>query len=68
MAHVPALPVAARSSHGAGDMFCGALGARFAAGDGLLDACAFATRAAGLFVSLPEVERASLTSAMVARA
>jgi ribokinase len=36
---VPPTPVEARSSHGAGDMFCGALGARLAAGDALPAAC-----------------------------
>ncbi|PZF78015.1 ribokinase [Aestuariivirga litoralis] len=48
---VPALPVKLISSHGAGDCFCGALAARLAAGDGIEDACRFATEAAGRFVS-----------------
>lgn len=48
---VPALQVKMISSHGAGDCFCGALAARLAAGDGIEDACRFATEAAGRFVS-----------------
>ena len=68
VSHVPPLPVEARSSHGAGDMFCGALGARLAAGDDLLDACAFAARAAGLFVSLSEEDRTALAPDRVAAA
>ena len=48
---IPALPVKLISSHGAGDCFCGALAARLAAGDGIEDACRFATEAAGRFVS-----------------
>ena len=53
-ADVPALPVRLVSSHGAGDCFCGALAARLAAGDGIEDACRFATEAAGRFVSTPQ--------------
>lgn len=49
--HIPALPVRLRSSHGAGDCFCGALAARLAAGDAFLEACHFANEAAGRFVS-----------------
>jgi len=60
MGHVPPFPVAARSAHGAGDMFCGALGARLAAGEDLLPACAFAAKAAALHVSMTEEERAAL--------
>lgn len=48
---IPALQVKLVSSHGAGDCFCGALAARLAAGDGTVDACRFATEAAGRFVS-----------------
>jgi ribokinase len=66
VSHVPAIPVTARSSHGAGDMFCGALGARLAAGDDLSVACAFAAKAAGLHVSMTEAERAALTYEQVA--
>lgn len=49
---VPALEVAALSAHGAGDAFCGALAARMARGEGVLEAARFASRAAGLYVSL----------------
>jgi ribokinase len=45
--------VQVQSTHGAGDCFIGALAARLANGDSLLDACAYANRAAALFVSLP---------------
>lgn len=61
LSRVPPTPVEALSSHGAGDMFCGALGARLAAGDGLPKACAFASRAAALFVSMTEEQRAALS-------
>lgn len=47
---VPAVPVTARSSHGAGDAFCGTLGARLAAGDGLSEACRAGAEAAARFV------------------
>jgi len=49
--HIPALPVRLLSSHGAGDCFCGALAARLAAGNDLIEACHFANEAAGRFVS-----------------
>lgn len=58
---VPPTPVEVRSSHGAGDMFCGALGARLAAGEPLFEACAFASRAAAMFVSMTETEREALS-------
>jgi ribokinase len=48
---VPPTPVRALSSHGAGDSFCGTLGARLAAGDGLETACRTASRAAARFVA-----------------
>jgi ribokinase len=48
---IPALAVKLISSHGAGDCFCGALAARLAVGDGIENACRFATEAAGRFVS-----------------
>lgn len=47
----PAFPVRQRSSHGAGDTFCGALAARLALGDDLVDACDFARIAAALHVA-----------------
>lgn len=62
---IPATAVQARSSHGAGDMFCGALAARLAVGEPLATACATASRAAALFVSMTEEERAELTLAKV---
>jgi ribokinase len=65
LGEVPATAVQARSSHGAGDMFCGALAARLAAGDSLSAACATASRAAALFVSMTEEERAALTLARI---
>ena len=42
------------SSHGAGDMFCGALAARLAKGDTLVSAARFANAAAALHVSRAE--------------
>ena len=65
---LPALTVKLVSSHGAGDCFCGALAARLAAGEGLEQACRYAVAAAGLFVSLPEEERAALSHDAVAKA
>jgi ribokinase len=48
---LPALPVEARSTHGAGDVFCGVLAARLAQGNALAAACAQARDAAGRFVA-----------------
>jgi ribokinase len=48
---IPATPVEAKSSHGAGDAFCGTLGARLAAGDEIEVACRAASEAAARFVS-----------------
>ncbi len=59
---MPALPVSAISSHGAGDCFCGALAARVAVGDSLAASCDFACVAAGLFVAAP-AERQALIDA-----
>jgi len=54
---MPAARVKARSSHGAGDCFCGALAARLALGDDIEAACDFARVAAALFVSAaPEAQ------------
>lgn len=47
----PAFPAPVRSSHGAGDCFCGALAARLALGESLETACQFASAAAALHVS-----------------
>jgi bifunctional ADP-heptose synthase (sugar kinase/adenylyltransferase) len=38
-------------THGAGDCFVGALASRLADGDAVIDACRFANKAAGIFVS-----------------
>lgn len=65
MQHLPALPVAVVSTHGAGDCFCGALAARLAHGENLLDSCRFAATAAALLVSLPEAERGTLNEGAV---
>jgi ribokinase len=54
-------PVEVRSSHGAGDMFCGSLGARLAKGEMLRAACAFASRAAARFVAMTDEEREALS-------
>jgi ribokinase len=53
------------STHGAGDVFLGALAARLDAGEALAEACAFAQAAAALHVSLPAGRRAGLTAARV---
>ncbi len=52
--------VAAISTHGAGDAFCGAIAARLVAGEPLVDALDFAQAAAALHVSTPVAERATL--------
>ncbi len=52
--HLNAHPVRQVSSHGAGDMFCGALAARLARGDDLSRAVRFANAAAALFVAREE--------------
>ncbi len=65
LSDVPPTLVEARSSHGAGDMLCGALAARLAAGATLPDACAFASRAAATFVAMTEDQRATLSPALV---
>jgi ribokinase len=49
--HLPGLSVAPVSTHGAGDMFVGALAARLDTGDDLDRAITFAQAAAGLFVA-----------------
>lgn len=58
----PAFPVRQRSSHGAGDCFCGALAARLALGDDLPAACDFARVAAALYVAATPDEQAKLTT------
>jgi ribokinase len=63
---VPAHPVAVVDSTGAGDAFCGALGARLAAGDGPSAAVAYANAAAGLAVTRAGAEPSIPTAAEVA--
>jgi ribokinase len=46
-----AMPVKAVSTHGAGDCFLGTFASRLADGDAVIDACRFANKAAGIFVS-----------------
>jgi ribokinase len=48
---IPAFPVKLVSTHGAGDAFTGALAARLAAGDTLVDAARYGNAAAALHVS-----------------
>jgi ribokinase len=48
---IPAHPVTLVSTHGAGDAFTGALAARIAAGDGLVEAARYGNAAAALHVS-----------------
>ena len=55
------------STHGAGDAFIGALGARLAQGVPLNDASAFAQAAAALHVSTPVDQRAGITADQVSR-
>lgn len=61
----PACAVDTVSSHGAGDMFVGALAARVASGEALTDALPFAQAAAALHVSTPVVERGDITPSRV---
>ena len=66
-ATAPAHDVVVCSTHGAGDAFAGALGARLAAGDALLDAARYANAAAALVVATPPERRAGLGSQAVER-
>ncbi|MYA86908.1 MAG: ribokinase [Boseongicola sp. SB0662_bin_57] len=65
MTHHQAFSVKAVSTHGAGDMFTGALAARLTAGDSLRPALRFAQAAAGLLVSSPVDRRPEVTHAAV---
>ncbi len=56
---IPAYKVPVVSTHGAGDMFAGALAARLADGESLEAAIAFGQGAAALYVSLPFDQRAT---------
>jgi ribokinase len=66
VAGYPTVPVTVVSTHGAGDMFTGALAARLTAGHRLEDALSFAQAAAGLYVSLPIAQRDQISAAAVA--
>ena len=59
--HMPGRPVKVISTHGAGDMFCGALAARLADGQPLEPALNFAQAAAALHVSTAVADRARIT-------
>lgn len=53
---IAAYPVTVRTTHGAGDCFCGALAAELSRGASLIDAARFANAAAALFVSGEKVD------------
>jgi ribokinase len=63
--HLPAFPVRALSSHGAGDAFLGALASELAAGACLDHALTFGQAAAARHVSTPTADRATVTRASV---
>ena len=54
---LPSVPVKVQSTHGAGDMFVGTLGARLALGDDIRVALSVANQQAAKLVSTPEDER-----------
>jgi ribokinase len=54
---LPGVPVKVQSTHGAGDMFVGTLGARLALGDDMRTALSVANQRAAKLVSTPERER-----------
>ena len=58
---IPAFSVNVVSSHGAGDMFIGALAARYLEGDQIESALKYAQGAAALHISRPENERKEIT-------
>jgi len=62
---IPAFKVNSISSHGAGDMFIGALAARYLIGDTMENALVYAQAAAALFISRAEEERAGITQRTV---
>ena len=64
---LPAHPVNVVSTHGAGDVFVGALAARLADGSTLLDALGYANAAAALTVASSATQRAGLGPAAVMR-
>lgn len=60
-------PVKLIDTHGAGDVFIGALAARWASGRPLAEAVHFANAAAALFVSTPADQKKVATSDQVTR-
>ena len=54
---LPSVPVKVQSTHGAGDMFVGTLGARLALGNDIRAALNVANQQAAKLVSTPECER-----------
>ncbi len=60
-------PVVRPETHGAGDVFVGALGTRLAAGEPLAEALRYANAAAALHVGTPEVEKDAIGPADVRR-
>lgn len=65
VSHHPAFRVEVVSTHGAGDMFTGALAARLTDGEPMDLALRFAQAAAALFVSAPIARRAEITPVSV---
>ncbi len=66
-AHYPAFPTTIVSTHGAGDMFVGALAARVIAGESIAAALPFAQAAAALLVGATQAEREALSVEKVLR-
>jgi ribokinase len=64
---VAAHPVKLVDTHGAGDLFIGALAARLASGVPVAEALHFANAAAALFVSTPANQKTLVTSDLVTR-
>ena len=62
---IPAFKVNSISSHGAGDMFIGALAARYLIGDTMENALVYAQAAAALFISRAEEKRAGINQRAV---
>jgi ribokinase len=63
----PAHPVKLVDTHGAGDVFIGALAARWASGVPVPEAVRFANAAAALFVSTPVEQKKAMTADQVTR-
>jgi ribokinase len=62
---IPAHPVEAVDTVGAGDAYCGSLGARLAVGESLLDAARYAGAAASISVTRPGAEPSLPTASEV---